>query len=382
MSDAAHAAQDVVLRFLSSIGRPAEAEDYLRRFQREHPERFAVLHVSDAVVKDAFDALVVNLRFLVELGLRPVLAFGALGPRGARRAADRVQAALRDTVAATVTTVDGAARIAAAGGLALVPLVDEPHGPTTDDERFDRLAMLATNLGTGKIVWLSRRSGLQPVGGRVVSIVDLAEIDGLAPRLTGSQRSLLRQLGRVVEQVPHPLTAVVTSPLDLLRELFTVKGAGTLVRQGSRISRATAWTELAATRLVDLIEDAFGRRLVPGMTDRPVRTIYVAGDYRGAAVVIDTPLAPYLSKFAVTTVARGEGVGRDLWHALSADLPRLYWRSRAGNPITSWYREQCDGLQRLGTGPSDWVVLWRGLQAHELAPAIAYCAEAPADFVG
>ena len=109
---------------------------------------------------------------------------------------------------------------------------------------------------------------------------------------------------------------------------------------------------------------------------RPLRAVYVADDYRGAAIVTDTALAPYLSKFAVTLEARGEGVGRDLWRVMQAELPRLYWRSRAGNPITGWYREQCDGMQRAG----DWVVLWRGLDPGELPAAIAHCAALPPDF--
>ena len=90
--------------------------------------------------------------------------------------------------------------------------------------------------------------------------------------------------------------------------------------------------------------------------------------------------------FAVTTVARGEGVGRDLWRALSAEFPRLFWRSRADNPITSWYREHCDGLQRLAvpTATGDtapWVVFWRGLAPDELPAAIAHCATTPPDFL-
>ena len=65
---------------------------------------------------------------------------------------------------------------------------------------------------------------------------------------------------------------------------------------------------------------------------------------------------------------------------LSSDLPRLYWRSRADNPITSWYREQCDGLQRITIGDTAWVVLWRGLDAAEVPTAIANCRNAPVDF--
>jgi acetylglutamate kinase len=214
-----------------------------------------------------------------------------------------------------------------------------------------------------------------------VSIVDVTiDLPELEPRLAVSARKLLRQVARTLDRVPHRLTVSVTSPLDLLRELFTVKGAGTLIRRGSRVERRAAWDELDGDRLVALIEEAFGRPLVPGFHGRPFAAAYVADDYRGAAMVETTRLGPYLSKFAVTTVARGEGVGRDLWRALVADWPRLYWRSRADNPITPWYRDQCDGLHRISIGGAPWVALWRGLPTSEIPAAIAYCETAPPDF--
>src|SRR5262249_42203292 len=147
-------------------------------------------------------------------------------------------------------------------------------------------------------------------------------------------QKLLRQIERVLDRVPQRLTVSVTSPLDLLRELFTVKGAGTLVRKGSHITRHLAWAAVDRARLVAVVEESFGRPLVAGFDERPVLAVYVADEYRGAAVVTPAPLAPYLSKFAVGTVSRGEGVGRDLWRAMEGDFPRLFWRSRAANPIT------------------------------------------------
>jgi acetylglutamate kinase len=352
--------RDLVLRFLASIGRPAEAEQYLDLFRADRG-RFAILHVSHAVLRDAFDALVVDLRFLAELGLYPVIAIGAERAKNADVHAARLAAALSTAHP--------------------IVALSEPEGDTRAalDQRFDAIADLATTHGTRRIVFVGRRSGLQPKDGRVVSLVDLTidRAELLAPGvLPEPQADLLRQIARIVERVPHRLTVSVTSPLDLLRELFTVKGAGTLVRRGSVITRHDGGAGVPTERLVELVEDAFGRRLVPGFQERPVRAIYVADDYRGAAVVTDTPLAPFLSKFAVTLEARGEGVGRDLWRAMQADLPRLYWRSRLSNPITAWYRDQCDGQQRVG----DWMVCWRGLEPAELAGAIAYCTESPPDF--
>jgi bifunctional N-acetylglutamate synthase/kinase len=272
----------------------------------------------------------------------------------------------------------------AAGCLPVVALVrPEGEGRAALDGRFDEIAALAAGLGTRKIVFVGRRSGLQPTDGRVVSIVDLAHEKRalLEPGvLPGPQAELLRQIGRIVDQVPHRLTVSVTSPLDLLRELFTVKGAGTLVRRGSLVTRHAAGAGVDRGRLTGLLEEAFERRLVSDAMPPPVRTVYVADDYRGAAIVSDTPLAPYLSKFAVTLEARGEGIGRDLWRAMEAELPRLYWRSRAANPITTWYREHCDGLQRVRAHDVDWVILWRGLGAAEVPEAITRCTAAPPDF--
>jgi acetylglutamate kinase len=378
--------RELVLRFLASIGRPAEAEQYLELFRADQVERFAILHVSHAVLRDAADALIVDLRFLSELGLYPVIVVGAERARNAEGHADRLAHALEPGVpAARVAAAPADALAALRAGRVPVVALTEPDGDNRAalDRRFDAIAGLAAGLGSRKIVFVGRRSGLQPKDGRVVSILDLTteKAEFLAPGvLPEPQADLLRQIARIVEQVPHRLTISVTSPLDLLRELFTVKGAGTLVRRGSTVTRHDGGAGVDTARLVELIEEAFGRRLVGDLRAQPTRAIYIADDYRGAAIVTETPLAPYLSKFAVDLEARGEGVGRDLWTAMQPDLPRLTWRSRAGNPITAWYREQCDGFQRVRAHGIDWVVLWRGLDADEIPAAIAHCEATPPDF--
>jgi acetylglutamate kinase len=410
------APSELVLRFLASIGRPAEAHYYLSLFRSEFPERFAIIHVADAVMRQASDALVVDLRFLAELGLRPIIAFGAVKPRHAARQANRVRNLLAPFVPCAVVAPDEAGAAARRGEIALVPAVggaiaagtpavgvaiddlsekpdaapeERPDDRPDDDApsvdaRFDALADMATALGSHKIVFLGRRSGLQPRDGRVVSLLDVtSELDDfLRPGvLPATQSKLLRQVARILQRVPQPLTVSVTSPLDLLRELFTVKGAGTLVRRGARVTRHDGFAQLSLDRLVALVEEAFGRPLVPDFAERPTLAIYLADDYRGAAIVTDAPLGPYLSKFAVDVGARGEGIGRDLWRAMAADYPRLFWRSRSTNPITAWYRENCDGLQRISSRSGDWTVLWRGLSPSEIPDAIAYCRDLPADFV-
>lgn len=385
MADAEPA--DLVLRFLTSIGRPAEAQQYLDLFRAEHPERFAIVHVADAVVRHAADALAVELRYLAELGLRPVLAFVAIEPGTAARAAERMAAALAPAVPTTIVAAPDPVAITAAIDRGELPLCVLDRADGVADRRFDALADLASALGTRRVVFVTRRSGLVPAVGRAISLIDLSTEAQtlLAPgALPAEQQKLLRQIDRMIARVEaagvRGLTVSVTSPLDLLRELFTVKGAGTLIRRGSSITRHLAWSTVDLPRLRALVEEAFGRALVADFDRRPILAVYVADDYRGAAVVTPAPLAPYLSKFAVGIVSRGEGVGRDLWRAMHADFPRLFWRSRVENPITSWYREHCDGMVRFDAGDVRWWAMWRGLAPLEMPTAIQYCQAAPPDF--
>jgi bifunctional N-acetylglutamate synthase/kinase len=373
--DDAESRGDLVLRFLASIGKPAEAQAYLELFRAERPESFAIIAVGDSNLDPAIDALITDFRFLSELGLEPVVAFGLVSPERGRAQAEAIAARLLPVARCRVVDADGASAACREG---VIPLVPGFAGARTVDARFDRLAQLAGALGGRKLVFLGRRSGLQPKGKPALSLVDLTtEYDALtgAGVLPARQAALLRQVRRLLDAVPHRMTVSVTSPLDLLRELFTVKGAGTLIRRGSTVRRHAGFAEVDRARLEELIERAFGRPLSPAFFERPALAIYIADDYRGAAVVTPTELGPYLSKFAVDVAARGEGIGRDLWQALTRDYPAFFWRSRAANPITPWYVQQCDGMLR--TDP--WIIFWRGLAPADLPAAITRAQSAPVD---
>ena len=168
----------------------------------------------------------------------------------------------------------------------------------------------------------------------------------------------------------------IASPLNLLHELFTVKGAGTLLRRGARITRHDGYAGVDVERLHGLLISSFGKRVDDRFFDRPLRHVYVDEDYRGAALVLDTPLGGYLSKFAVTREAQGEGIGQDLWGALSADYAALIWRARSGNAIRAWYERKCQG--RFSADP--WTVYFRGLAPTEIAAAIELALRQPIDF--
>jgi acetylglutamate kinase len=201
--------------------------------------------------------------------------------------------------------------------------------------------------------------------------------------LSRRHNQLLRQVKVLLDAIPQRMSVAVVNPLHLLRELFTVSGAGTLIRKGSRIDSHSDFSSLDRDRLRALIESAFARPLRQGVfepggsLEQQTERIYVEEGYLGAALLAQTPVGAYLTKFAVNRQAQGEGVGTDLWAALTRDYPAFFWRARPSNPITPWYVKQCDGLARF----PQWHVFWRGLPPQTLAQAIDYALGAPADFV-
>ncbi|KAF1980122.1 N-acetylglutamate synthase [Bimuria novae-zelandiae CBS 107.79] len=132
------------------------------------------------------------------------------------------------------------------------------------------------------------------------------------------------------------------------------------------------------SRLVDLIEDSFRRKLdakdyIERIRGR-IAGVIIAGDYEGGAICTwetpsslsstslppDSPLwVPYLDKFAVLTKSQGSGGVADiLWGALTrtAFPDGVVWRSRTTNPVNKWYFERAVGMWNLPDGY--WTMFW------------------------
>jgi acetylglutamate kinase len=245
---------------------------------------------------------------------------------------------------------------------------------------------LATRLETRKVIFLSTSTGLEREGAPPISLVNLnVDYERLLSAkgyLSRRHGTLLRQVKQLLDETPQRMSVAVVNPLSLLRELFTVSGAGTLIRKGSRIESFASLAEIDRARLQALLESAFGRPINEGVMapggrmESEAQRVYVEENYLGAALLTQTPVGVYLSKFAVERKAQGEGIGTDLWSVLVHSHPAFFWRARPTNPITPWYAKQCDGLARF----PDWHVFWRGLPPAKIQPAIEYALAAPADF--
>jgi len=389
---------EIIQRFLESVGQKADIDLYLKLFRAQKKESFAIIAADAQIVKSALDPFHFDLRILTGLGLIPVVVLGLYEGREADRQAARVQDWLvEDAVPARILpsgadlgapVIDSVRATINEGAIPLLSL-EAAREPSRDgngreatiEGRFRMLATLADSLDTRKVVFLSRRRGLELTGGASLSVVNLSvDYDSLvAPQSTLSRRQtqLLRQVKLLLERVPHRMSATVVNPLHLLRELFTVGGAGTLIRRGSRIESHSALDGVDLGRLRFLIESAFGKALRPEFFGSPIERTFVEEAYLGAALVRQTPVGAYLTKFAVERQAQGEGIGGEVWSMLVRDYPAFFWRARPANPINPWYIKQCDGMLRL----PDWWIFWRGLPIEKIDPAIRHAAGEPSDLV-
>lgn len=386
-----------MLTFLESVGRRSEAEFYLRMFHGLSKESFAVIVPGGPVVRSALGSIVEQLRFLADLGLYTTVVLGLFDPEtgatSSERLIKRLPAAALSPTPHEMSEPGLVESVREELRRERIPVLHfrKVEGETLE-QRLSQLGELAQHLGTRKLALLRRRGGFRPLagagkrvdsqlsveGGRI-SIINLTtDRDRIAPgSLSKRDTELLTSSDRLIQLAePTPLLISITSPLNLLKELFTVKGAGTLIKRGSVVERHTSYATLDVPRLRRLLESSFGKELSPSFFDLPPLAVYVDASYRGAAVVHDAYPAPYLSKFAVLPEAQGEGIGRDIWEVLVRHHAELYWRSRTDNPIASWYLSVCDGMVRRAA----WQVYFRGIPVELIPEAVAQAEARGADF--
>jgi bifunctional N-acetylglutamate synthase/kinase len=391
---------EAVLTFLDSVGRRSEAELYLRLFREVPRESFAIIALEGPTVSAQGASLAEQLRFLANLGLFAPIVVGVAEPSGARAAADRFMRRLGIVrLEGNIYTMDtpGLVELARSDLRAgIIPILAFDENAGDAGTRYRALGDLCASLESRKVVIVRQHGALGANVGRDaelapqypllmgqngISVINLvAELELLqnSKLLDGEDLTLLGGIQTVFGQVPYPtLVFNITGPFDLLKELFTVKGAGTVVRRGTAITKAQGYEELDRSRLTRLIESSFGRKLLPGIYSRPLLAAYIAPEYHGAALLEPSPIAAILSKFVVDPVAQGEGMGRDIWQAMIRDQPSVIWRARSKNPICSWYAWQCDGMVRRGY----WTVYWRGVEPDRVPEIVDLMLARPDDLV-
>ena len=371
--------RNTVLRSLSAVGATREAHYYAELFAAQDAERFALIVIDPRCLKNPLlEALISNLRILSDLGLSPVLLVGALDDdrtsvkfQAQRLAKDMEQASVKPVKLNTASyqLIPEVRQKARKGQIPLLEMTER---------RGDmNLMKIVSELKPNKVIFLQPSGGINRAGERL-SYVNLDSINQTLDldTLSLGQLRFIALVKDLIKEKSNQAVYIIASPLNLLAELFTTKGSGTMLRRGAKIMTTASFAKQDKARLKRSIEESFDKALKPAFLKSKIYRAFIEADYRGGAIFTQLAGLPYLSKFWVTKPAQGEGIARDIWDAMRADIPAFFWRSRMGNPFNDWYMQSCDGMQISG----DWRVFWRGLDAAEIPAAIAAAAMADDDF--
>ncbi len=415
--------RETVLELLAQLGSSREARQYLKEFSSVGESRFAVVKVGGGILLDHLDELASALAFLHRLGLRPVVLHGA-GPQvdaaldnagveseridGLRVTTEDVMAVARPVIyeqtmrlvdalekrgirargiqhgifrakvlnrekyglvgEITDIDLDPLERTIDAGALPVLTFLGEsPSGQVLNINADVAARELVWAIKPHKIIFLTPAGGLLDRDGRVISAVSLTnDYDALMrePWVHSGMRLKLQQIHELLMGLDASASVSITSANQLTRELFTYRGAGTLVRRGEAIDLHEPPDDAVMDQVIERVESSFGRELREDWRDRLHKpAVLMSATGRAAAVVVEgAGSVPYLDKFVVTPEAQGEGLGAAMWQVLRARYPTMYWRSRNTNPITPWYFQQADTSDRKGK----WVVFTIGIEEPDL----------------
>ncbi len=428
-----------IVRLLSNMASAKEIQQYLKRFSQLDAARFAVVKVGGAILRDDLDALVSSLSFLQQVGLTPIVIHGA-GPQldeqmQAAGLPKQTVDGLRVTTPEGLTVVrrvlqqenlrlvealqaQGVRATSITAGVfesdflnrrkyGLVGKVDKVHtasiqaaikvgsipviaslGETAGGQILNVNADWAANelvktLQPYKIVFLTGTGGLLDGDGALIDSINLStEYAELMqqPWLHSGMKVKIEQIHDLLMQLPPSSSVSITKPDELAKELFTHRGSGTLVRRGEQVRCVSSWKKLDIGRLKGLVESGFGRKLaVNYFQHTQPHKVFFSEHYRAALILTLENGIEHLDKFAVSQDAQGEGLGRAAWQVMRAQTPRLFWRSRADNPINEFYFDQADGCVK----GEKWHVFWYGLQSFEqIGFAVDHCRARPATLKG
>ena len=371
--------RDTVLRSLSAVGATKEAKFYAELFAAQDAERFALIVIDPRCLKNPLlEALISNLKILSDLGLSPVLLVGALDDdrtsvkfQAQRLAKDLEQASVQVAKLNTASyqLIPEVRQKARRGRMPILEM--------TERRGKMNLATLVMELKPNKVIFLQPSGGLIRQGERLSFVnIDYLE-DSLNPdELTAGQSRFISLTQELAQEKSNEAVYVMASPLNLLAELFTTKGSGTMLRRAAPIMVTPTLARTDKQALKTSIEEAFGKSIKPVFLRSKIYKGFIEEGYRGGAIFTQLAGLPYLSKFWVSKAAQGEGIARDIWDRMCNEIPTFFWRSRMNNPFNDWYMNACDGMQING----EWRVFWKGLDAPEVPGAIIAAASALDDF--
>lgn len=359
--------------FLDSIGRRDEYEYYLNRFRSDHSNAFALICPSGEGFEEAASVFTFDLEFLLRLELDPVILL--CGPdamkmrnmllRGKHPFADHLVDIAGKNIGDHKEDILGFLEDCRRRSRIMV-LVDPS---TTLEDALQKIVPTVSN----RIHFVRTRGPLHDSNSTPLYYYYTRNPEQVV--LSEPDQSIAEISTILLAQNPGTHISVA-SPLQLLQELFTVKGAGCVIRTGSEIVHYSNIDSLDREKLENLLERSFQRKLIRrDFMDRATE-LYIEEKYHGVALLEPHGESMYLSKFTVETVARGEGLAQELWRKISDNHQSIFWRSHVSNPVNHWYEKLADGYHHEGV----WKIFWHKAKIVNIPEMIRFALQQKEDF--
>lgn len=384
--------REIVLGLFKILGTEKEREMFLSIFQSVNPENFALLMIEPEVLRTKVDLLAWDLAFLSQLDLTPIIIIEI-----SRETDLRYQEALLEQV----QKYGGEMRLfsverlekqkewmpysdlieaASKGVLSLISVDNRKRDGVT----VGRVALkLIREFHPRKILICNSHGGLFLKSGERLNYLEIdpdLEILFAEKKITKKIYNEIRQFKEFLikaRDYGKKVHLQVTSPGDILKELFTIQGSGTYLNLANELNVYNGYKLLDKEKIKSLIESGFGLKLKSKFSFSPQDKIVVDKDYKAIAILKRFQGMLYLDKFVVKKRHQAEGWGNSLWREILKQNAKIFWRTRSSNPLKNWYFKKAEGHQIV----NEWFVYWIGLNENQRKKALKYCREREDSFL-
>ncbi|KAI9149165.1 Acetylglutamate kinase [Paramyrothecium foliicola] len=405
--------REIVAQAVSSIGSKREARAYLSLFKTASSP-FAVIKVGGAILREHLDELCRSILFLYELGLYPIIVHGG-GPQlnqlledagvepqfeeGIRVTDEKTLGIARklfleenlrlierlDSLGVATRSIQGAfgatyldkekwqyvgkitevrkqaieSSLAAGYVPVLTSLAEADNGHFLNVNADVAAAELSRAFEPLKVIYLSEKGGLFDGEGAKISQINLdQEFKYLMSQAwcRYGTRLKIKEIKELLDDLPRSSSVAIIHPSDLQKELFTDSGAGTLVRRGSSLKKATSIDELDVEKLKAVLvanytaldAEATIERFVDGLRETKF-TAYYDDNMQCVAIVLpegtDRGLAT-LATLATTKSSWLNNTVENIFAAIKKDHPALVWTVGEEDENLTWFYEKAEGSFR------------------------------------
>jgi len=232
---------------------------------------------------------------------------------------------------------------------------------------------VARGMESLKVIYLSEKGGLyHGVTKQRISAINLdEEYEGLLKEswVKYGTRLKIKEMKELLDDLPGASSVAILHPNQLVRELFTDNGAGTLIRRGSKLRTATSLEQVGDIGKFKevLVRDRESpeaprviERYVDGLKSRPFKAYY-DDSMECLGIVLPPQNGNSIAQLATfTTTKEGwlKNMTDNVFQNLKKEFPQLMWTVDQKDENLTWFFERADGSYSRGGE----VLFWYGVE--------------------